>query len=237
MRDVAGKLATCCWTRSVFCADTVAGTRSKCLVVAALLPASAVGGAGARCQLMVSRSVRCGYGITRSAAATPPPGTLLCGQIPVRTEHWDVEGPGFIEADTVAHCGESMTGEFCWSSPGLPGSTPPASPSRRYRCPSRPIPTQWLHSSTPAQRHRIDLQRPRHCLPPRLAPHRDLPLHGRQCSAPHTSPRLLPPIRGKLPIDLRRADLRYPSPLSHLQSCAPAILVKQDAPRPPLGGA
>lgn len=43
------------------------------------------------------------------------PGTLLRSQIPVRTEHWDVAGPGFIEADTVAHCGESMAGEFCWS--------------------------------------------------------------------------------------------------------------------------
>ena len=43
------------------------------------------------------------------------PGTLLRKQIPVRTEHWDVSGPGFIEADTVAHCGESMAGEFCWS--------------------------------------------------------------------------------------------------------------------------
>jgi hypothetical protein len=43
------------------------------------------------------------------------PGTLLRSQIPVRTEHWDVRGPGFIEADTVAHCGESMAGEFCWS--------------------------------------------------------------------------------------------------------------------------
>lgn len=43
------------------------------------------------------------------------PGTLLRRQIPVRTEHWDVSGPGFIEADTVAHCGESMAGEFCWS--------------------------------------------------------------------------------------------------------------------------
>lgn len=43
------------------------------------------------------------------------PGTLLRRQIPIRTEHWDVEGPGFIEADTVAHCGESMSGEFCWS--------------------------------------------------------------------------------------------------------------------------
>jgi len=43
------------------------------------------------------------------------PGTLLRSQIPVRTEHWEVDGPGFIEADTVAHCGESMAGEFCWS--------------------------------------------------------------------------------------------------------------------------
>ena len=43
------------------------------------------------------------------------PGTLLRTQIPVRTEHWDVAGPGFLEADTVAHCGESMAGDFCWS--------------------------------------------------------------------------------------------------------------------------
>ncbi len=33
------------------------------------------------------------------------PGTLLRRQIPIRTEHWDVAGPGYIEADTVAHCG------------------------------------------------------------------------------------------------------------------------------------
>jgi hypothetical protein len=43
------------------------------------------------------------------------PGTLLRSQIPIRTEHWDVSGPGFLEADTVAHCGQSMAGEFCWS--------------------------------------------------------------------------------------------------------------------------
>ena len=43
------------------------------------------------------------------------PGTLLRRQIPIRTEHWDVEGPAYIEADTVAHCGESIIGEFCWS--------------------------------------------------------------------------------------------------------------------------
>jgi hypothetical protein len=43
------------------------------------------------------------------------PGTLLRKHIPIRTEHWDVSGPGWLEADTVAHCGESMAGDFCWS--------------------------------------------------------------------------------------------------------------------------
>ncbi len=32
----------------------------------------------------------------------------------MRSEHWDVLGPGWVEADTVAHCGESMEGDFCW---------------------------------------------------------------------------------------------------------------------------
>ncbi len=43
------------------------------------------------------------------------PGTLLRSHIPIRTEHWDVNSPGYMEADTVALCGESMAGEFCWS--------------------------------------------------------------------------------------------------------------------------
>lgn len=59
----------------------------------------------APCRVSLGSRGRCG---TR-------PGTLLRSQIPVRTEHWDVEGPGWLEADTVAHCGESMSGEFCWS--------------------------------------------------------------------------------------------------------------------------
>ncbi len=57
------------------------------------------------CRVTLGSRARCG---TR-------PGTLLRKQIPVRTEHWDVAGPGWIEADTVAHCGESMSGDFCWS--------------------------------------------------------------------------------------------------------------------------
>jgi hypothetical protein len=43
------------------------------------------------------------------------PGTLLKQQIPIRCEHWDVSQPGFIEADTVAHCGNSLAGDFVWS--------------------------------------------------------------------------------------------------------------------------
>lgn len=43
------------------------------------------------------------------------PGTLLKNQIPIRTEHWDITRPGFVEADTVAHCGNSLAGDFVWS--------------------------------------------------------------------------------------------------------------------------
>ena len=37
-----------------------------------------------------------------SASATCH-GTLLTSQLPIRTEHWDITHPGFVEADTVAH--------------------------------------------------------------------------------------------------------------------------------------
>jgi len=46
---------------------------------------------------------------------TTRPGTLLRNQIPIRAQHWDITQPGFVEADTVAHCGNSITGEFVWS--------------------------------------------------------------------------------------------------------------------------
>ena len=43
------------------------------------------------------------------------PGTLLKHHIPIKTDHWDVTKPGFLEADTVAHCGTSLAGNFVWS--------------------------------------------------------------------------------------------------------------------------
>ena len=50
----------------------------------------------------------------KGACATKP-GTLLKKHIPIRCEHWDVSQPGFMEADTVAHCGDSLAGNFVWS--------------------------------------------------------------------------------------------------------------------------
>jgi hypothetical protein len=43
------------------------------------------------------------------------PGRLLKHQIPIRTDNRDIDQPGFLEADTVAHCGTSMAGSFIWS--------------------------------------------------------------------------------------------------------------------------
>jgi hypothetical protein len=48
--------------------------------------------------------------------ATTKPGTLLKSQIPVRRgTDWDDARVGFVEIDTVAHCGHSMAGEFVWT--------------------------------------------------------------------------------------------------------------------------
>lgn len=43
------------------------------------------------------------------------PGSLLKNQIPIKTDHADVNKPGVMEADTVAHCGNSLDGSFIWS--------------------------------------------------------------------------------------------------------------------------
>jgi len=51
----------------------------------------------------------------RKGLAGTKPGSLLKTQIPIRTEHWDATVPGFVEADTVAHCGDSLAGNFAWS--------------------------------------------------------------------------------------------------------------------------
>jgi len=51
----------------------------------------------------------------RKGLSGTKPGTLLKNQIPIRTHFWDISQPGFMEADTVAHCGNSLAGDFVWS--------------------------------------------------------------------------------------------------------------------------
>ena len=47
--------------------------------------------------------------------STTKPGTLLRNQIPILTNQWNESRPGFLEADTVAHCGESLSGMFAYT--------------------------------------------------------------------------------------------------------------------------
>ncbi len=56
------------------------------------------------------KPVRAKY--TKHGRATTKPGTLLRKHIPVKTNQWDESRPGFLEADTVAHCGSSTEGIY-----------------------------------------------------------------------------------------------------------------------------
>lgn len=54
--------------------------------------------------------------VKKRGLATTKPGTLLKSQIPVRTwAEWDDSRPGFMEIDLVAHCDDSVGGEFLYS--------------------------------------------------------------------------------------------------------------------------
>lgn len=52
---------------------------------------------------------------TKLGLATTKPGSLLKKHIPVKTNQWDEDVPGFLEADTVAHCGTSTAGMFVYT--------------------------------------------------------------------------------------------------------------------------
>lgn len=53
---------------------------------------------------------------TPRGLSTTKPGTLLKAQIPIRTwADWDDARPGFVEIDLVAHCDDSLGGEFLYS--------------------------------------------------------------------------------------------------------------------------
>ena len=43
------------------------------------------------------------------------PGSIIRKEVNVRAYDWKPTEPGYLEADSVAHCGESMQGDFVWS--------------------------------------------------------------------------------------------------------------------------
>ena len=53
--------------------------------------------------------------IKRRFYGTTKPGYLLKSQIPIRVKSWDIRKPGYLEIDTVAHCGSSLSGEFIYT--------------------------------------------------------------------------------------------------------------------------
>ena len=57
--------------------------------------------------------IKCKY--KKFGLSTTKPGSLLKKQIPIKTNQWDESRPGFFEADTVAHCGNSLSGSFIYS--------------------------------------------------------------------------------------------------------------------------
>jgi hypothetical protein len=52
---------------------------------------------------------------TKRGLATTKPGSLLKKHIPIKTNQWDEHIPGFLEADSVAHCGTSTAGIYAFT--------------------------------------------------------------------------------------------------------------------------
>lgn len=49
---------------------------------------------------------------SKRGLSTTKPGSLLKRHIPIKTNQWDEQQPGFLEADTAAHCGSSTAGIY-----------------------------------------------------------------------------------------------------------------------------
>lgn len=55
------------------------------------------------------------YYIKKRIYSSTRPGYLLKQQIPIKTDNWDVNIPGFLEVDLVSHAGSSAEGDFIHS--------------------------------------------------------------------------------------------------------------------------
>jgi len=56
---------------------------------------------------------KAGYGMRQRR--TPKANAAMKALVPIRAESWDAKVPGWLEADTVAHCGGDMSESFLWS--------------------------------------------------------------------------------------------------------------------------
>ncbi|MBK9228813.1 MAG: hypothetical protein IPL67_17590 [Ignavibacteria bacterium] len=58
----------------------------------------------------ILRSYRSKY--EKRGLCTTKPGSILRNLVPIKTNQWNERRPGFVEVDTVAHCGSSVSGEY-----------------------------------------------------------------------------------------------------------------------------
>jgi len=59
------------------------------------------------------KPMRCRF--NKLGLATTKPGSILKNHIPVKVGQWEESTPGYLEADTLAHCGSSAAGMFVYS--------------------------------------------------------------------------------------------------------------------------
>jgi len=52
---------------------------------------------------------------TKRGLSATNPARFFRSMIPIQPKDWDVQAPGCVQADTVAHCGDSLSGAFAWS--------------------------------------------------------------------------------------------------------------------------
>ena len=52
---------------------------------------------------------------SKQGLSTTRPGGLLRELVPIKTDQWDENRPGYVEVDTVAHCGTSIAGDFAYT--------------------------------------------------------------------------------------------------------------------------
>ncbi len=53
--------------------------------------------------------------IKHRGLSSTKPGSLLRNKIPIKLDQWNEFRPGFLEADTVAHCGTYLDGQFAFT--------------------------------------------------------------------------------------------------------------------------